>query len=326
MRLSIFEPPTIHKRRSEVKDPKNCVIMPDNTDTLPEMLTLISNFGAQALNAHEFTIITGTEAARTALFAKMLAATALSGGKYPYAESLCANIKDAKVLWVDTVMTYHAAVQFTREMKQHFNANNQNFRLMALTALGSDQNSCYDVKQILNETILDFQPDIIFFNDIDNLFPNATWLFCKNFVEYLREILSMYDLSVCAIAHNLIGKVKKTSGDVGEILFPLASTIYRVSERSKKEDGITRVACYKNSMRYPQDFSFVVNEFNFPQQLTDTQEHHEQHPIQPIQQPENATSQSTQPTISQQNTEFVNNILTLPPENFSIDSPACDSP
>lgn len=295
MRLTIFNPPTIHKRSSEVTDPQDCIIMPENMDSLPETLTQISNFGAQALNAHEFTIITGTEAARTAMFAKMLAATAISGGKYPYAESLCANIKDAKVLWVDTVMTYHAAVQFTREMKQHFNANNQNFRLMALTALGADQNSCYDVKQILNETILDYQPNIIFFNDIDNLFPNATWLFCKNFVEYLREILSMQDLSVCAIAHNLIGKVKKTSGDTGEIMFPLASTIYRVSERSKKEDAITRVACYKNSMQYPQDFSFVVNEFNFPQQLIDN---HEQQPIQPVQSVQPIQQPESEPTVN----------------------------
>lgn len=271
MRLAILNPGAAFRRRAIVDNDNDCILTPDNIDNLPQTRTLISNFGAHALNAHEITIITGTECARTALFAKMLAATALSGGRYPFAESMCSNIKNPRVLWVDSVIPYQAAAQFTRDMKQHFNATADNFRFVALTALGSEQDLCGVVQEVVNKIMLDYEPNLVIFNDLDHLFPSATWLYCRNFVEYLRDYVNMHDAAVCAIGHNLIGKIKKTSGYAGEIMLPNAGTIYRVSDRSKKESAVTRVSCYKNSMQAPHDFSFIINDLNFPQQVDDNQ-------------------------------------------------------
>ena len=313
MRLAILNPGAAFRRRAIVDNDNDCILTPDNIDNLPQTRTLISNFGVHALNAHEITIITGTECARTALFAKMLAATALSGGKYPFAENMCSNIQNPRVLWVDSVMPYQAAVQFTRDMKQHFNATADNFRFVALTALGSEQDLCGVVQEVVNKIMLDYEPNLVIFNDLDHLFPSATWLYCRNFVEYLRDYVNMHDAAVCAIGHNLIGKIKKTSGYAGEIMLPNAGTIYRVSDRSKKECGVTRVSCYKNSMQCPQDFTFVVNEHNFPQQvIRQTEQQEDQNPPSG-----NDTPQNNQQSDLQQNNEKFNKILTFPPKFFS---------
>ena len=96
--------------------------------------------------------------------------------------------------------------------------------------------------------------------------------FAKGFVDFLRDYANKNDTAICVIGHNLIGKVKKTTGYAGEILYPLASTIYRVSERSKKESAITRVSCYKTFQQCPKDFAFTINELNFPQQVNSEQE------------------------------------------------------
>jgi hypothetical protein len=80
------------------------------------------------------------------------------------------------------------------------------------------------------------------------------------------------EAAVCAVGHNLIGKVKRTSGYSGEIMYPIASTIYRVCERSKKDNAVTRVSCYKTFQQCPKDFAFVINEHNFPQQVTTQQQ------------------------------------------------------
>ena len=320
MRLAIFNPGAAFQRRAIVDNNNDCIITPDDIDNMPPVRTLISNFGAQALNAHELTIITGTECARTAQFAKMIAATALSGGKYPFAENMYSCIQSPRVLWVDSVMPFQAASQFTRDMKKHFSASAGNFRFVALTALGAEQDLCGVVKDVLNEVMLDYKPNLVIFNDLDHLFPSATYFFCRNFVEYLRDYVNMNEAAVCAIGHNLIGKIKKTSGYVGEIMLPLAGTIYRVSERSKKDAAITRVSCYKNSLQAPHDFFFIVNDLNFPQQVPSGGQ--EQSPV-PSDNLTPSTSpvecmRSTQLIDSQHDISNINKILTLPPKNFRL--------
>lgn len=299
--LSIFDTGSVFERRSSVKDSMDCVFSPEDLDRLPQESSLVTKGGLSTINAHEITVITGTEAARTALFAKMLAATIIRGGEYPFADGMTTQLINGRVLWVDAVNSFEAVVQLTRDLKNHFNASHGNFRAIALTAIGFDQNYSGIVKQILNETILDFEPNLIIINDLDNLFPNATWNFSKNFVEYLRDYVAMNNAAVCAIGHNLIGKVKKTSGYAGEIMYPVASTVYRVSERSKKNGDITRVSCYKTFTKCPDDFLFVINEHNFPQQVgADV----------------NPCKKTVSPLDDNKITNEYNNILTFPPKKI----------
>ena len=308
--LSIFDPGSIFERRPSVKDTMDCVLSPDDIDNLPQSSSLVSCSGVSAINAHEITIITGTESARTALFAKMIAATVIGGTDYPFASGMTSQLKNGKVLWVDAVNSMQATAQLMRDMKTHFNASKENFRVIALTALGFDQNYSSIVKQVLNQTMLDFNPNLVIINDLDNLFPNVTWRFAKNFVEYLRDYVTEEDAAVCAIGHNLIGKVKRTSGYSGEIMYPIASTIYRVCERSKKDNAVTRVSCYKTFQQCPKDFAFVINEHNFPQQVTTEQQQTQEYV------PQNSDNHLENTDLEQKRYLDVNNVLTFPPKKI----------
>lgn len=307
--LSIFDPSSVFERRASVRNEMDCVFSPDDIEKLPVASSLVTKGGVSTVNAHEITIITGTEAARTAIFAKMIAATVIAGGNYPFADGMTSQITDGKVLWIDSVNSMEAMAQFARDMKEHFNASSRNLRLVALAALGFDQNFSSIVKKVINDTILDYNPNLIIINDLDNLFPNVTRRFAKNFVEYLRDYVANNNAAVCAIGHNLIGKVKRTSGFSGEIMYPLASTVYRVSERSKKECAVTRVSCFKTFQQCPQDFAFVVNEHNFPQQvLIENKGQQKQLDL-----PDNNLNNNK---LTNDETPSVNNILTSPPKFF----------
>lgn len=265
--MYIIDTRDIFDREPYVDDVMECVFSPDDVDKLPQTSALVTNSKSATINAHEIAVITGNEAARTALFAKMIAATMLSGGNYPFAEGMKTHITNAKVLWIDSVTSVHDTAQLARDMKQHFNADGNNFKIIALTALGSDQVEYNTVRDIVLKTIDAFLPNLIIINDLDNLFPYVGFGFAMGFVNFLRDFVANHEAAVCAVGHNLIGKVKKTTGFVGEILYPVASTVYRVSERSKKESAITRVSCYKTFRQCPRDFAFTINDFNFPQQV-----------------------------------------------------------
>lgn len=268
--MFIIDTSDIFDRERSVENDRDCVISPDNVDNLPQTSTMVTNSDSATINEHDIAIITGTEAARTALFAKMIAATLLSGGNYPFADGMKTSMKDAKVLWIDAVNSLYQTAQLARDMKQHVNADGEHFKIVALAALGAGQMYYKTVRELVTSVINDFKPNLIIINDIDNLFPAVTWAAATGFVEYLRNYVNKREAAVCAIGHNLIGKVKKTTGYVGEIMYPLASTVYRVSERSKKECAITRVSCYKTFRQCPRDFSFTINDFNFPQQVEQT--------------------------------------------------------
>ncbi len=265
--MFIIDTSDIFDREAYVDDVMDCVFSPDDVDKLPQTAAMVTNAESATINAHEIAIITGTEAARTGLFAKMIAATMLSGGSYPFAEGMKTHLSDAKVLWVDAVTSVHDIAQLARDMKQHFNADGNHFKIVALTALGADQTLYKTVRDLIYKTIDSFLPNLIIINDLDNIFPTMTWTAASGFVEFLRDYVNNREAAVCAVGHNLIGKVKKTTGYLGDIMFPIASTVYRVSERSKKESAITRVSCYKTFRQCPRDFAFTINDLNFPQQV-----------------------------------------------------------
>jgi len=251
--LSIINTADSFNRRALVNDNMDCIFSPDDIDNLPQPSDLITKDGL------------------TALFAKMLAATVLTR-EYPFAPRMTSDLVDGKVLWIDSVNSFQATAQLAKDMKQLCNANASNFRIAALTALGTGQEFYETTRDTIIHAINDFVPHLVIINNLDKLFPYAGHGFAFGFVEYLRDFVAAHDSAVCAIGHNLIGKVKKTTGPVGEILYPIACTVYKVGERSKKESAITRVSCYKTFQRCPQDFAFTINDFNFPQQVGSEQE------------------------------------------------------
>lgn len=269
--LSIINTADMFGRQPLVNDHMECIFSPDDIDKLPQPYQLVNKDGAAAIHAHEITIITGSEAARTALFAKMIAATVITRN-YPFATGMTSPLTDGKVLWIDSVNSLQATAQLASDMKKLVNANSKNFLIAALAALGTDQEYETFVKEVIMTAVSDFKPHLIIINNLDCLFPYVRYGFAKGFVEYLRDYANSHNAAVCAIGHNLIGKVKKTTGYVGELLFPVASTVYRVSERTKKQSAITHVSCYKTFHRCPKDFAFTINEFNFPQQVDPEQD------------------------------------------------------
>ena len=244
----------------------DCIFSPEEINRMQRPSHLVTMDAAVSIYAHEITIITGTDAARTALFAKMLAATVITRN-YPFATGLTSTLVDGKVLWIDSVNSLQAATQLACDMKQIAKDRSINFKIAALSALGTGQDYCRTVADIIKNAISDFEPNLIIFNNLDTLFPYSSWNFTFHFINHIRGYIQNYQAAVCAIGHNLIGKVKKTTGYLGEIIYPIASTVYRVSERSKNESAITRVSCYKTFQRCPKDFAFTINELNFPQQV-----------------------------------------------------------
>ena len=97
-----FESPTL-----EINEDEDCIFSPDDLDKFPISFDppIVTKEGATAINLHEITFITGTEAARTAIFAKILAATVLSGNNYPFANDMKTSLKGGKVVWVDGIST-----------------------------------------------------------------------------------------------------------------------------------------------------------------------------------------------------------------------------
>lgn len=263
---TIIDTDYIFERKPLVNNQMDCVFSPEEIDRMQQPSHLVTMDAAASIYAQEVTIITGTDAARTALFAKMLAATVITRD-YPFATGLKSPLVNGKVLWIDSVNSLQATTQLASDMKQIAGAQSSNFKIAALSALGNGKDYCCMVEDVIENTISAFKPHLIIINNLDTLLPYVSWNFAYHFTEHIRAYIFNHHAAVCAIGHNLIGKVKRTTGYLGEIFYPIASTVYRVSERSKNESAVTRVSCYKTFQRCPKDFAFTINELNFPQQV-----------------------------------------------------------
>lgn len=227
---------------------------------------IVSNYGIPVLLSHEITLITGNECSRTAQFAKMLAAAVLCNGEYPFAASLNNNIKGGRVLWIDSVNSIHSVAYIMDEFKSNLNITPDNFRMICLDCLGTFHDRPSVVADIIIKAVTGFKPNLIVINDIDNLFPGAGYNQSRDFVRFLRDITSHEDIAVCAIGHNMIGKVKNTTGFIGSMIMPIATNVFRVSDYGAS----SRVTSYKSLIQTPFEFTFIINERNMPQEVIRT--------------------------------------------------------
>ena len=256
-----------YNRTPNFEDPINNCVFTCQTDLSQFGVTpLVTNYGMPTLLNHEITLITGNECSRTAHFAKMLAATVLSNGEYPYAASLNAKIKGGKVLWIDAVNSIHSVKYIMEEFKSNLNITPDNFVMICLDCLGTFHDRPALVAGIITRAISRFKPNLIVINDIDNLFPGVGYNDSSNFVYFLRDVTCHENTAVCAIGHNLIGKVKNTTGFIGNMLLPIATNVFRVSDYGAS----SRVTCYKSLIQTPYEFTFVINEYNMPQEVIRT--------------------------------------------------------
>ena len=143
---------------------------------------------------------------------------------------------------------------------------NHNFKLVCLDCLGSFHDRPTVVTRIIARAIDNAKPNLIVINDIDNLFPNIGYNDSCDFVSFLRDVTCHENTAVCAIGHNLIGKVKNTTGFIGAMIMPIASNVFRVCDYGAS----SRVTCYKSLTQTPYEFSFVINEHNMPQEVIRT--------------------------------------------------------
>ena len=257
----------VYNRTPNFDDPYNKCIFTCETDLSEFGVTpLVTNYGKPTLLNHEITIITGNECARTAQFAKMLAATVLSNGEYPFAASLNTQVKGGRVLWIDSINSIHSVAYIMQEFKNHLNITHDNFNMICLDALGTFHNRSTEVARIITTAITRFKPNLIVINDIDNLFPGVGFNESHNFVSFLRDVTCHENTAVCAVGHNLIGKVKNTTGYIGNLLFPIATNIFRVIDYGAS----SRVTCHRSLIQIPYEFTFIINEHNMPQEVIRT--------------------------------------------------------
>ncbi len=260
----MFEKRCIYLRKPVFEDPQQKCVFTCETDLSEFGATpLVSNCGIPVVLNHEITLVTGCSHSRTHHYAKMLATAILNGGQYPFAPSLNTEIKGGRVMWIDSVNSIHSVANIMQEFKQNCKLNSDNFRMMCLDCLGSFKDQCSLVVDLVIDAVRDFRPNFIVINDIDHLIPFAGHRDTNDFVAFLQEITSLYNVAVCAIAHNLIGKVKNTTGLLGTELFGIATNIFRVIDHG----ATSTVTSYKAMVQTPYEFTFTLNDRNLPQEV-----------------------------------------------------------
>ncbi len=254
----------IYLRKPNFEDPQQKCVFSRETDLSQFGATpIVTNCNIPVLLNHEITLVTDNNCSRTAHYAKMLTTAILNGGNYPYAPSLKTAVKDGRVMWIDSVNSIHSVADLMREFKDNCNVTDDNFRMMCLDCLGSFQNHSDIVIDLVINAVRDFRPNFIVINDIDHLIPFSGHRETFDFIGFLRDITSNYNVSVCAIGHNLIGKVKNTTGLLGKELLGIAANVFRVIDHG----ATSCVTSYKSFIQTPYEFTFTLNDHNLPQEI-----------------------------------------------------------
>ncbi len=260
----MYENQCIYLRQPVFEDPQQNCIFTCETDLSEFGATpLVTNCGIPVVLNHEITLVTGCSHSRTHHYAKMLATAILNGGQYPFAPSFTTELKGGKVMWIDSVNSIHSVTNLMQQFKENCKINSDNFQMMCLDCLGAFNNNSSLIVDLIIGAVRDFRPNFIVINDIDHLIPFAGHRDTNDFVAFLRETTSLYNVAVCAIAHNLIGKVKNTTGLLGTELFGIATNIFRVIDHG----ATSTVTSYKALEQTPYEFTFTLNDRNLPQEV-----------------------------------------------------------
>lgn len=237
---------------------------------------IVTICGAAAIHRHDITFLTGASHCRAHAVAKMFAAAVLQGS-YQYVPSLqvakpdkpqegqdSQEDKNNRVLWIDSVHSFYTCCGFIQDLKQHFGASSENFRLMCLDDLGTFNECDEMVLCNITEAIRQFKPTLVVIDDLDHLTPECGHYRADNFYLEIREILDFYSTSLLCIGYNLMGRAKSTAGFIGKRLFPIANNVFRITNRGTTS-LLQRVRAITDDGEF--QFAFTINDKNFAQEV-----------------------------------------------------------
>ncbi len=231
---------------------------------------IVNIAGSTMLHQHEITFLTGTSNCRAHAFAKMMAAAVLDGSYAPMPSLKVAKRQDdesARVLWIDSVHSFHTCCGIINDIKQALSANhanNSNFMFMCLDDLGTFNECDVRVHHHIFETIHNFKPTLVIIDDLDHLTPECGLFHADNFYLRLREYLDLNEVAVLCIGYNLHGRAKNTTGFIGKRLFPIANNVFRITNRAT-----TTVVFRTKGITCDDQFecAFNINDGNMPQEV-----------------------------------------------------------
>ena len=229
---------------------------------------IVNIAGSTILHQHEITFATGTSHCRAHAFAKMLAAAVIDGKYQPMPSLKVARHEGqeqpstGRVLWIDS----YTCCGIIEDIKHSVTTplNNSNFKFMCLDDLGTfnERETCvhYHIFKAMEE----FKPTVIIFDDLDHLTPECGMIHADNFYLMLREYLDFHEAAVLCVAYNLLGRAKSTAGYIGKRVFPIANSVFRISNR-----GTTAIVQRVKGIACDDQFecAFNINDNNMPQEV-----------------------------------------------------------
>ena len=202
----------------------------------------------------------------------MLAAAVIDGKYQPMPSLKVARTEGqeedpkGRVLWIDSVHSYYTCCGIIEDIKRSVTTplNNSNFKFMCLDDLGTfnERETCvhYHIFKAMEE----FKPTVIIFDDLDHLTPECGMIHADNFYLMLREYLDFHEAAVLCVAYNLLGRAKSTAGYIGKRVFPIANSVFRISNR-----GTTAIVQRVKGIACDDQFecAFNINDNNMPQEV-----------------------------------------------------------
>ncbi len=256
------------------EDPWSHLCLNIENDSLQESRPhpIVNIAGSTILHQHEITFATGTSHCRAHAFAKMLAAAVIDGKYQPMPSLKVARPEGqeqdstGRVLWIDSVHSFYTCCGIIEDIRHSVTTplNNSNFKFICLDDLGAFNEREIYVHQHIFKAIEDFQPTVIIFDDLDHLTPECGMIHADNFYLMLREYLDFHQAAVLCVAYNLLGRAKGTAGYIGRRIFPVANSVFRISNR-----GTTAVVQRVKGIACDDQFecAFNINDNNMPQEV-----------------------------------------------------------
>lgn len=233
--------------------------------------SIVNIAGSNILHQHEITFATGSSHCRAHAFAKMIAAAVIDGKYDPMPSLNVARVEGqdntgGRVLWIDSVHSFYTCCGIIEDIKRSVSnpANNTNLMYVCLDDLGAFIECETKVHDEIMNRINEFKPTVIIFDDLDHFTPECGMYYADNFYLMLREYLDFNDAAVLCIAYNLLGRMKGTAGHIGNRLFPIANSVFRISNR-----GTTAIVHRVKGITCDDQFecAFNINDNNMPQEV-----------------------------------------------------------
>lgn len=222
--------------------------------------SLVTLNGQPIIRQHEVTYLTGKDNCRAHHFAKLLAASVLSGNGDN-------GVPASRVLWIDTVHGLHISTGIYRELSAYAVGDDQ-LHILCLDVLGSNRNDFLALTRIIETHIRTLDPDLVIIDDIDHFMPfcgmNSAMDFCSIVHDFARNMGTAF----LFVGYNHLGKKASTTGNLGKFLFRDATNVFSVVTQG--EVTTVRLVGSYDFSRNPDDtqYHFTIGPDNMPCEAT----------------------------------------------------------